>query len=611
MRKKLLILSLFCLALFSLKAQTNGGPDAYGYTWRDSNDPNGQPYNWIDITNLPFVNSVKLLADDNVVGPFPMGFNFHYYWYDVDEFRIGSNGYISFNNGNMAVPFPPIPQPSKLNNYIAAFGSDLSFADAGNPGECYFWKSPGNDTLIVSYINVPFWDASLLYDGSNTFQIILSALDSSITFQYQDQQGVYNGLFADFLTVGIENNSGNIGLMHSHDIYPVASYSIKFYPPSTVTYTAIDATCDWVDNVSSGGRFLTKNGTPYEMKSNIRNYGNTVLAPFSVLSEIKSGFSQVVAGTATTDTLIPGQSQILTYPNNTWNHNTTGTFSMITNTQLANDLVPSNNKDTCEFVVIDSTTASQWLSFDDGSVGGVGLSWNGGGPGEGVGMQFPLPYFPIQIDEIRALVVANPTPEGMALKIIDDDGVGGTPLTQLDSVWVDPFSVQVGTYTTVQLTNPIIKTSGSVYVMWEMGGNGISIGQNVTRPISNRSFEVLGGSWSIYRSREDEDFIINIKVSDPTVGIAEQNPLATVFGNMFPNPAQNFVNINYNTSTIINNITLEICDMQGRIVQTKNIASLYGEGSMKVSIAELSAGMYICKMSVNDKSINKRFTIVR
>jgi uncharacterized protein YbaA (DUF1428 family) len=199
----------------------------------------------------------------------------------------------------------------------------------------------------------------------------------------------------------------------------------------------------------------------------------------------------------------------------------------------------------------------------------------------------------------------------MALKIIDDDGVGGTPLTQLDSVWVDPFSVQVGTYTTVTLTNPILKTSGSVYVMWEMGGNGISIGQNVTRPISNRSYEVLGGSWSIYRSREDEDFIININVSDPTVGIAEQNPLAAVFGNMFPNPAQNFVNINYNTTSVINNITLEICDMQGRIVQTKNIASLYGEGSMKVNIAELPSGMYICKMSVNDKSINKRFTIVR
>ena len=132
------------MALFSLNAQTNGGPDAYGYTWRDSNDPNGQPYNWIDITNLPFVNSVKLLADDNVVGPFPMGFNFHYYWYDVDEFRIGSNGYITFNNGNMAVTFPPIPQPSKLNNYIAAFGSDLSFADAGSSENC---DLPGNKKL--------------------------------------------------------------------------------------------------------------------------------------------------------------------------------------------------------------------------------------------------------------------------------------------------------------------------------------------------------------------------------------------------------------------------------------------------------------------------------
>lgn len=610
MKKNVLLVLILFIAAFSANAQTSGGPDTYGYMWYDSNDPNGPAYNWIDITTLPGVNQVKDLADDNVVGPFQMGFNFHYYWYDVSSYRIGSNGYITFSNGNLAVPFPPIPQATKLNNYIAAFACDLNFDGSGNLGQCYSWVSPTLDTLIVSYIDVPFWEPGINFQGENSFQIILSAVDSSITFQYEEQIGTYNGTFSQFLSIGIENNSGNIGLQHSYDIYPLVGYAVKFVYPPTVTYQAYDASTEWVGTPGSGGEFLVK-GAPYEMKVSVNNTGNQVLNPFNIFTEIKSGFSQVNSATGTTDTLQVGASQLVSYPNNLWTPANAGTYSLINTTQLSNDVVASNNKDTSELVVIDTVVNQvQWLSFDNGvPANAAGLSWNGGGPGEGVGMEFPLPYYPCRINEMRAFVVANATPEGMALKLYDDDGFNGAPFTLLDSIWVDPFSVQVGTWTTVPLTVPIIVDSGSIYMMWEMGGGGIGLGQNVVRPISERSYEVLGGAWSIYRDRGNEDFMLNISISAPTQSVDELGS-SSVFGVLYPNPSSNFATIEYNAINRIADLQINIYSLDGKLVSNQQYsAGLSGSGSIKILTQNISNGAYTCELVADGKKTSYKLMV--
>ena len=64
-------------------------PDLWGYTWVKSTDPGGPTFGWIDITNKPGRVIVTGLTDDNVAGPFPMLFNFKYYWYDVNSFTVG------------------------------------------------------------------------------------------------------------------------------------------------------------------------------------------------------------------------------------------------------------------------------------------------------------------------------------------------------------------------------------------------------------------------------------------------------------------------------------------------------------------------------------------
>ena len=93
---------LFALSLFfsPLVWSGQGGPDTYGYTWIDSNEPGGPTYGWVDIANPSSGIQIFGLGDDNVVGPFQIANNqeFHFYWYDVDRFWIGSNGYIAFKS---------------------------------------------------------------------------------------------------------------------------------------------------------------------------------------------------------------------------------------------------------------------------------------------------------------------------------------------------------------------------------------------------------------------------------------------------------------------------------------------------------------------------------
>jgi hypothetical protein len=155
-----------------------GGPDAYGYEWIDSDTTGGPTYNWIDISGIG--TEVTGLADDNVVGSFSIGFDFPYYWYTVNSFYVGSNGYIAFGDNTLeAAPFPHIPVTAKPNNMLAAFMSDLDFT-VGTP-HCYYWTNAALDTFIIAYHDVRFWNSPT---SNNTFEIILTRADSSITYQY-------------------------------------------------------------------------------------------------------------------------------------------------------------------------------------------------------------------------------------------------------------------------------------------------------------------------------------------------------------------------------------------------------------------------------------------
>lgn len=572
MRKIYLTLSaVFFSAL--LFAQTSGGPDAYGYTWKNSNHSVSPPtYSWFDITGIG--DMVYGLADDNIIGPFTNSNGFQFYWYPTPSFYIGSNGFISFNGNNIASPFPSsIPLSTGANNWISPMLADLNFSGANNPAQCYYYSNA--DTLCVSFINVPFWyNSSVGYTGSCTFQIILNKVDKSITYNYQSMS---LGTATLDNAIGIENVTGSIGLQTMIDALPGNLFTIKYYYPTTVTYAVTDGGVNWNDNERNGGIFVKK-GSPVTLRSNFKNFGNQNLPSFSAGFNIISAINTTVAsGTASNLSLTAGNDTLITFANS-FTPTTTGQYRYKTFVSgITGDMVNSNNSLQQEINVIDTALSTMILDYSDGIPDGGGLGWNGGGGGIGIYVQPPV--YPVKVVSSRFLITANSStiPVGFFAKIYKDDGPNGQAGTLLDSVYVPVSNFTIGTYVTVPTANQnVIIDSGGVYLFWDMGGNGINIGRDTTGPISRRTFEVLGNNWADYRDKFTEDFLMGISVqhtapysdfifdtiATPVVNFTDKSlgsPISWHWDfddngatSTLQNPSHNFVNLgNHNVCLIV------------------------------------------------------------
>jgi hypothetical protein len=625
MKRHLLVLLLLVVSAITVEAQTSSpAPDAYGYTWKNDGDPAGPVYNWIDITSWPGTVTVTGLADDNIVGPFPMTVPFHYYWYNPTKIYIGSNGYIEFDKNNtVASPFPVIPNGAGIQDYLAVMTSDLTFTDANGepvPGaKCMYWQNA--DTLIVTWDSVPFWNSAAPgYSGLNTFQVILNNPDSSITFQYQTQSGLSFSA-TSFMTIGIESKAGSIGLPYQqggliNDFYPVAPSAVRFYFPEEDTASVNDVATNWVNNPLTGGIFLSKNGAPFVSVAEGVNSGSTPQGTFDFYSRVVNRLNQIqVRDTVLFPATVAGQSQIFNFPD-TWVPNDTGTFRQIVETRLgATDIVATNNIKTLEIRVVDTTLTPILLSFDNGVDDGTGgLSWAGGGGGGAV--YFIPPFTPCNINALRAMVVANPNAVSCDLYIVDDDGPNGAPNTIIDSINVPASVINIGLWTQVPLPSPVTIDSGGFYLAWMMGGDGIALGQNAIGtlvPVSNRTYEVLGpvnlaSSWSDWRSRESYDMLLNAFI-DGVVGVDESSKLNESFGSVYPNPSSDKIYLNYDlTSSAVVSMIVEVYTIDGKQVSSNPVSER--RGTLEINVKDLSSGSYFCKIRLGNTSVQRQFTVV-
>ncbi len=479
----------------------------FGYTWMDNLQPGGPTYHWIDIVSPD--RMVTGLSDDNNRGPFPLTTNvndkFIFYWYPVEQFWIGSNGYISFDNINLASIFPTIPDSvDNKNNFIAALLSDLNFSGAGNPASCYYKVTV--DSVIISFIDVPFYSQTLPnWAGSNSFQIILDKLDRSITLNYQAQTGT--AMTTTDVRAGMENLTGAIGLQPFASTYPSPGYTIKFYYPNNSTYLIRDGAVKYNSIPYSRGEFLSLPSS-YVLISNIANMGNLNIAPlYHATCTVKDVGGVIAASDMNffTDTLFTQQDTTI-YFNNAFIPTVPGTYSFTTRLwDVLNDGVSTNDSVIQELVVIDTSMNQYDLRFCDNTPDPSGISWVGGDGG--VGMYFIPPTYPVKITSSNFYIESNLSNVGSYIKIFDDDGPDGSPGTLLDSTYVAP-PIASGAWSTVTYTNPVIINEGGFYLGWEMGGTNITIGVDRTIPISHRSFEIISGVWSEYRDSRTQDFML-------------------------------------------------------------------------------------------------------
>ena len=175
-----------------------GGPDGYGYVFRDSDEPGGPTYQWVDIT--PMGTLLPLSGDEAIRTGVPIGFSFPYYGHPFTTVNVSTNGWLSFTstlaaaNANVSLPDSRSFVP---DNLVAPFWDNLNVG----PSAQVYVRNDGA-RFIVSWLGL----SRVPNGGSYTFQAILYPT-GRMMFQYASLGPTLNSA-----TIGIQNATKDIGL---------------------------------------------------------------------------------------------------------------------------------------------------------------------------------------------------------------------------------------------------------------------------------------------------------------------------------------------------------------------------------------------------------------
>lgn len=554
---------------FLLHAQTgttpvSGGPDQFGYTWTLT--PN-VPNNWIDIANTGTV--VTGLGDDNVVGPINLGFNFKYYWNDYSDVYLGSNGYLMFGQGKLIASsgaptngFLPVPTSTDQNhNFIAGYLGDLTMVTAqGNPAPNarVVYQTIGNK-FVLSFINVPWWNGNVnptQISGSNTFQFVLDGSDNSITLNYKgNRTGFFTG-YTNWVRIGIENITGQLGLQCRGGSMTAASSTqlnnatIRFNYPSSTSYQFRDVSTIGVFNKENHGITIPK-GSPTTIKGVVKNTGTVDVTNFTaravILDEDGNGLynSQV-----TIPFLGRGRDTLISFPAPfTEVQNLVNYICLVTATLTGDQYSPNNSKSS-KISIIDTANGSLTIrhtkpTFDPQNVG-VGS--------QNSGMYMETPVTPVALRKVSVDVLwtnGNALPPGipnwatdsvtpMDVKLYLGNGPNKSVGSLIDSFRIvhltnmydiDTVGFVLGTSDTtfyilrhtMTLSRPIIWKEGPIYAGVFMDRTTRFLWNGVAAETDNvasyRSLEMPGGVWGENRNRDSVDYAISLIVTRDTSNV--------------------------------------------------------------------------------------------
>lgn len=206
------------------------------------------------------------LSDDSNVGPFNIGFNFEFYGQTFSQFRICTNGFITFGDASGSYTPGTFPNSQSPNGVVAAYWTDLY------PSSGYYMKyqtigSAPNRQLIVSahltyYSNRNAWvDYQIvLFEGTNKIQTTITSQGWTTT-----------------ATQGVENHTGTLAATP-----PGRNLSSFNGAGTTYEYTPMPPLQGWE---SQGTKYTNSQGQvtfsnsfnwPYTVTVDSRNLTNTI-----------------------------------------------------------------------------------------------------------------------------------------------------------------------------------------------------------------------------------------------------------------------------------------------------------------------------------------------
>ena len=212
------------------------------------------------------------LSDDSNVGPFNIGFNFEFYGQTFSQFRICTNGFITF--GNTAGTYSPTSFPSSANpnGVVAAYWTDLF----PSPGYYTNYRTEGtapNRQLVVSahltyYSNRNAWvDYQIvLFEGTNKVQTTITSQGWTTT-----------------ATQGVENHQGTLAATP-----PGRNLSSFNGAGTTFEYTPMPPLQGWesqgTKNTDAAGKVTFANSLNWDYRTTIDISAKTHLLTYDDLN---------------------------------------------------------------------------------------------------------------------------------------------------------------------------------------------------------------------------------------------------------------------------------------------------------------------------------------
>ncbi len=191
-----------------------GGPDPFGYTYRDSFAPSSPvTFSWVPTATATKLDFGLFPNDDAVTGPVPLGFTFLFYTGTFTQTYINTNGLVMFgdsnahNTDNIASPLPSL---NDSHNYASCFFADLYQLD---PSQGVWVEQRGlapNRTLVITY-RTAYFQAESAPPG--LFQMILHETSNQIKCQYAQAPGPFMASGAQ-TGIGVVNADGTAGLAY-------------------------------------------------------------------------------------------------------------------------------------------------------------------------------------------------------------------------------------------------------------------------------------------------------------------------------------------------------------------------------------------------------------
>ena len=549
---------------------------------------------------------------------------------DNDKIKVGSNGWLSFENPtNLGSCFQSMPTASNTpNSTLAPFMSDLSFtssyATLPNIGEVWCWSN-NQDSFVVSYLDVPWWNTDNSgttppdWIGANSFQIILDATDSSITYQYLSLSS--NDLptypCQNDLIIGMEDPLGTNGLQLYQETFPPDSFAIEFIYPKEDTFEVVDA--GLVSNLnprSRGQIFFTENDI--SLNSTLANLGNT---PFQsdLIVQHKVLSQQFQLQWQKTDTVMPipvGEDSTFAFvvPMGLANPGQYYFESSLFNSEDVND---NNDEISAELLLIEDGQEYHELCFCTGFNPDAVLAWPVSFAGKYGGAVFYEPPFTAgtTIDTVEAWIEGNdglpqtPLLADFQIEILLPDS-NGLPGTVLASKQVSRFDAIEDNWNKIGFDPPVPVDSGGFFVAWLQLGNGIGLGAETIGPKSRQSFEVVADDWGPYRFRNGQDLLLRARVRDLLLPVEGPNPVPDLEVWIAPNPGTDRFEVGFKLRAP-SVVKVEVLDLSGKVLVRETTGKMT-PGHQKVALdAPVPPGIYLVRLQAGPVTQTFKWSSVR